>query len=50
MRFLIIGGTNFIGPHVARQLTEASHHVTVFNRGQTAAALPPRVEAIKGER
>ncbi len=50
MRFLIIGGTTFIGPCVVRHLTEAGHRITVFNRGQSVAALLPGVAAIKGDR
>ena len=38
MRFLIIGGTNFIGPYVVRYLAAAGHEVTVFHRRQTTAA------------
>ena len=39
MRILVLGGTQFIGPHVVRYLTEAGHDVTVFHRGQTEADL-----------
>ncbi len=47
---MIIGGTRFIGPPVARQLTEAGHDVTVFHRGQTESELPRRVAHIHGDR
>ncbi|MDJ0634092.1 MAG: NAD-dependent epimerase/dehydratase family protein [Xenococcaceae cyanobacterium MO_188.B29] len=50
MKVLVIGGTNFIGPHVVRQLIEMGHEVTVFNRGQTTAELPEEVKWIKGDR
>ncbi|HSL20662.1 MAG TPA: NAD-dependent epimerase/dehydratase family protein [Vicinamibacterales bacterium] len=36
MRALIIGGTGFIGPHIARELVRAGHDVTVFHRGRTS--------------
>ena len=50
MKVLVIGGTNFIGPHVVRQLIEMKHEVVVFNRGQTTAELPPEVQHLKGDR
>jgi len=50
MRALIIGGTRFIGPYVARALNSAGHSVTLFHRGQTAAELPSSVGHINGER
>ena len=39
MKVLVIGGTNFIGPHVVRQLIERGHEVAVFHRGETKAKL-----------
>ena len=33
MKALIIGGTGFIGPPLARQLSEQGHTVAVFSRG-----------------
>ncbi|MBE7385972.1 MAG: NAD-dependent epimerase/dehydratase family protein [Leptolyngbya sp. SIO1E4] len=50
MNILVIGGTNFIGPHVVRQLVEQGHQVTVFHRGKTQADLPPTVPHIYGDR
>ena len=50
MRILIIGGTNFMGPHVVRTLSEQGHEVTVLHRGQTEADLPPGVNEILGDR
>ena len=50
MKVLVIGGSNFIGPHVVRQLIDMGHKVTVFNRGQTQIDLPKEVEWIKGNR
>jgi nucleoside-diphosphate-sugar epimerase len=50
MKILVIGGTNFIGPCVVRQLVEMGHEVTVFHRGETKADLPKEVKLIKGDR
>ncbi len=44
MRILIIGGTRFMGPFVARRLLALGHSVTVFHRGQTPGDLPPEVQ------
>ena len=50
MKVLVIGGTNFIGPYVVRQLVEMGHEVTVFRRGETKTDLPEDVKWIKGDR
>lgn len=50
MHVLLIGGTNFIGPFVVRQLVAQGHDVTLFHRGQTQAELPDTVEHILGDR
>src|ERR1044072_6029289 len=50
MRVLIIGGTSFIGPHVARSLIAGGHSVTVFHRGRTNSAFLPDVNRIYGDR
>lgn len=47
MRVLIIGGTGFIGPYVARELCERGGEVTVYHRGEHEAALPASVKHIK---
>lgn len=46
MRVLIIGGTGFIGPYVARELHESGHAVTVFHRGDHESALLPPVRHV----
>lgn len=50
MRVLIIGGTGFIGPPVARQLVERGHAVAILHRGKSQAQLPEQVEHFLGER
>ena len=50
MRLLVLGGTQFIGRHVAETLHAAGHAVTVFNRGRAADALPPGIERLRGDR
>lgn len=50
MRFLIIGGTGFIGPFVIRDLVERGHNVTVFHRGEARTVLPEGVRRIHGNR
>src|SRR5579862_1312923 len=47
MRALVIGGTGFIGPHVARELLRQGHSVAVFHRGKSKMDLP--VEHILGD-
>lgn len=49
MRFLVLGGTKFIGPHVVRHLVDGDHEVTVFHRGETEADLPPSVRHVHGD-
>lgn len=50
MRLLIIGGTSFIGRHVADQALAAGAEVTVFNRGVTDPTALPWAEHIRGDR
>lgn len=50
MRVLVVGGTGFIGSHVARRLAAAGHRVTVYHRGETVADLPPEVDTRRGDR
>jgi nucleoside-diphosphate-sugar epimerase len=48
MRVLLIGGSGFIGPHVARELMSRGHDVVVFHRGRTPA--PDDVRELIGDR
>jgi len=47
---LILGGTGFIGPHMAREALRRGYSVTLFNRGRTNNTLFPDLEKIKGDR
>ena len=48
MRLLIIGGTRFVGRHIAESALERGHEVTVFHRGQTGADAVPDADAPAG--
>jgi nucleoside-diphosphate-sugar epimerase len=50
MRVLVIGGTNFIGPHVVSVLARQGHEVTVYHRGQHEPQLPSAVRHIHSPR
>jgi nucleoside-diphosphate-sugar epimerase len=50
MRVLVIGGTNFIGPHVVATLYRLGHEVTVYHRGLHEPALPSAVRHIHSPR
>ena len=47
---MILGGTQFLGRHIAQALLLAGHDVTVFNRGQSADDLPRDVARLRGDR
>jgi len=50
MRILIIGGTSFVGRHIAQAALDAGHDVTLFHRGQTNPGLFPSATEILGDR
>jgi 2'-hydroxyisoflavone reductase len=54
LRVLILGGTNFLGPHQVRVLLERGHQVSIFTRGQREPVMFPalfeRVEHLVGDR
>jgi len=50
MRLLILGGTQFLGRHLARQALARGHDVTLFNRGRTAPGLFPEAVRLRGDR
>lgn len=50
MRILVIGGTQFTGRHLVRQLLEAGHEVVLLNRGQSNPGLFSDLRIIKCDR
>jgi nucleoside-diphosphate-sugar epimerase len=50
MRVLVMGGTQFNGLALVRELARTGHDVTVLNRGQTAADLHRSVRRLQGDR
>ncbi len=50
MNILMIGGTVFLGRALVDAALAGGHHVTLFNRGKTAAGLYPDLEQIHGDR
>jgi nucleoside-diphosphate-sugar epimerase len=50
MKFLIIGGTQFIGPHVVNLLQSKGHEVILFHRKKSMGSLPTGVSEIQGDR
>jgi 2'-hydroxyisoflavone reductase len=50
MRILIIGGTKFVGRHIAEAALGEGHDVTVFHRGSTGAGLFPQATHLTGDR
>src|SRR5450432_449430 len=50
MRFLILGGTVFLGRHIVSAAQTRGHRVTLFNRGKSDPRLFPDVEHLLGDR
>ncbi len=50
MNILIIGGTRFLGRHLAESALARGHNVTLFNRGKSNPGLFPQIETIIGDR
>jgi 2'-hydroxyisoflavone reductase len=50
MRLLILGGTIFLGRHLAEQALARGHTLTLFNRGQHGPDLFPQAEHLRGDR
>lgn len=50
MKWLVLGGTKFLGRTFVEEALAAGHEVTLFNRGKTEPGLFPDVEKIIGDR
>lgn len=50
MKWLVLGGTKFLGRTFVEEALAAGHEVTLFNRGKTGPTLFPDVETITGDR
>jgi len=50
MRVLVIGGTRFVGRHLAEAAAARGHDVTVFHRGKTGTDVLPDAAHIFGDR
>lgn len=50
LRILMLGGTNFVGPHLVHTALDSGHEVTLFNRGVTNPRLFPDLETLRGNR
>ncbi len=50
MRILMIGGTAFVGRHIAAAALDAGHDLTLFHRGKTGADLFPQATHLNGNR
>jgi 2'-hydroxyisoflavone reductase len=50
MRILIVGGTAFVGRHIAQAALDSGHDVTLFHRGKTGAGLFPEATHLFGDR
>jgi 2'-hydroxyisoflavone reductase len=50
MRFLVLGGTRFLGRALVEATLEQGHEPTLFNRGQTEPKLFPGLEKLRGDR
>ncbi|MEW6280849.1 MAG: hypothetical protein AB1758_19700 [Candidatus Eremiobacterota bacterium] len=50
MKLLILGGTRFVGRHIAAEALARGHRVTLLNRGLTAPHLFPEAEHLPADR
>lgn len=50
LKLLILGGTRFLGPHLAEYALARGHTLMFFNRGKTNPDVLPQVERIHGDR
>ena len=50
MKVLVLGGTRFVGRHIAAEALRRGHDLTLFNRGQTDPGAFPEAEHLAGDR
>jgi 2'-hydroxyisoflavone reductase len=50
LRLLVLGGTVFLGRHVAAEALARGHELTLFTRGLHGAELFPEAERLRGDR
>ena len=50
MRFLVLGGTRFLGRHLVEAAVERGHQITTFTRGQSPTHEHPAVLPLGGDR
>lgn len=50
MKLLVLGGTSFLGRHVAEAALGRGHELTLFNRGRSNPDLFPEAERLTGDR
>jgi 2'-hydroxyisoflavone reductase len=50
LKVLILGGTGISGPHLVRELRDAGHQITLFNRGKRNPGLFEDIETLIGDR
>lgn len=50
MRILMIGGTGFLGRHLASEVLRRGHALTLFTRGKTNPDLFPEADHLRGDR
>jgi 2'-hydroxyisoflavone reductase len=50
VRFLVLGGTQFVGRHIVEAAIERNHDVTLFNRGRTNPQLFAELQRLRGDR
>jgi nucleoside-diphosphate-sugar epimerase len=49
LKILILGGTNFLGPHLVEEIKTRGHEVTIFHRGTHPSPFP-EIETLHGDR
>jgi nucleoside-diphosphate-sugar epimerase len=50
VRILFVGGTSFVGRHMAEAAVARGHDITLFHRGRTGGELFPDAEHVLGDR